>query len=107
MTSDIQALKAKLAAIERLPAKHAGVSYLNFDATKSIVARELDCLTGVSSEHLRLEHRLVDIGLDALGRVGLALAMEQKASLAVELDSSGWMTIGDVVDAVRRTPRAL
>ncbi len=105
MRRDLAALKAMAAAAA---ARHADpltppLSAADTEAVRRAVALAVSLASpALAPEHVRETHRLRDLGIDELDRIGIALDLEVRLGLFADLDHSGWRTVADVVrDAAR------
>ena len=105
MRADIAALKERIAKLEARakPSVALGPPHTILGVSRA-VACSIGALLDMPPEHVTEQQRLRDIGLDDLGKIELALTLEERLGLAGELDSTWWVTVGDVVRMVARVP---
>ncbi len=104
----IAALKREIASVEtRIGCSQTVVAGYDLVTVRRVVAQELATVVDVPAEHVAESHSLADqFGLQALGRIELALAIEQRLGIARLVDACDWRTVGDVVREVMRTRAA-
>ena len=97
----ISELRARVAAVEARIASSLIVSGgASLATVRQAVAEELAVIADIAVEHVREADDLrTRHGLDTLGRMELALALEERLQLQPALDPGTWKTVGDVVQA--------